>query len=97
MNDRLADRIDRSLSDRRLADRMMELFPPLPTTVILMPSSLILFVKLSFGTADWAIVVRQPRGMTKTRKQSITHFLSCEDTQSVIRRLISAAYQARNN
>jgi hypothetical protein len=32
MNDRLADRIDRSLSERRLADRMMDLFPPMPTT-----------------------------------------------------------------
>ena len=27
-------------------------FPPLPTTVILVPSSLKLFVKLSLGTAD---------------------------------------------
>ena len=30
INDRMANRIDRSLSERRLADRATELLPPLP-------------------------------------------------------------------
>jgi hypothetical protein len=31
ITDRMANRIDRSLSERRLADRAMEFFPPLPS------------------------------------------------------------------